>query len=283
MEITEVFKTAEKQLSGTNDELGFKKVSEDGTSVIFAGEKGAYKISFDAKSSIVAFECCNDYSASEPVFETVSRSFFNTEEYNERDAKSLANEIEDEVTSLFKSKKKVNLDKVKMPKAVSRTKAKNGIISYDCDSLANRFGTLYPELKDDIKRNMVTYGEFLPETFFTKIGTAKVLDVIKNGNEAEQKKLFKMLNEVYEDGTNEVQDVIGVTILGAMQNDGEMMAVADKYMSDYMSGPVHEINKLTAKQGSSLMKKLKNPPPYKPKKKKNNFMQNALQAQDLNR
>ena len=49
------------------------------------------------------------------------------------------------------------------------------------------------------------------------------------------------------------------------------MAVADKYMSDYMSGPVHEINKLTAKKGSSLMKKLKNPPAYKPKKKKNNL------------
>ncbi len=31
------------------------------------------------------------------------------------------------------------------------------------------------------------------------------------------------------------------------------------------------------------MKKLKNPPAYKPKKKKNNFMQNALQAQDINR
>lgn len=84
-----------------------------------------------------------------------------------------------------------------------------------------------------------------------------MLDVIKNGNTAEQKKLFKMLNEVYEDGTNEVQDVIGVTILGAMQNDKDMMAVADKYMSEYMSGPVHEINKLTAKNNSKLMKKLK--------------------------
>jgi uncharacterized beta-barrel protein YwiB (DUF1934 family) len=188
-----------------------------------------------------------------------------------------------EISGIFKARKQVNLDKVKMPKAVSRTKAKNGVISYDCDSLANRFGALYPEFKEDIKKNIVKYGEFLPETFFTEIGTPKVIDVIKNGNSADQKKLFKMLNEVYEDGTNEVQDVIGVTILGAMQNDKDMMAVADKYMSDYMSGPVHEINKLTAKKGSSLMKKLKNPPAYKPKKKKNNFMQNALQAQDINR
>ena len=66
-----------------------------------------------------------------------------------------------------------------------------------------------------------------------------------------------------------MQDVIGVTILGAMQNDKDMMAVADKYMSEYMSGPVHEINKLPAKNNSKLRKQLKNPPAYNPKKKKN--------------
>ena len=283
MEISEVFKIAEKQLNQTNTELEFKKVNEDEKSITFAGEKGAYRIAYDMQASTMAFECCYDYEADEPKFETISRSLYDAETYNEKDAKSLGNEINDEISGIFKARKQVNLDKVKMPKAVSRTKAKNGIISYDCDSLANRFGTLYPEYKDEIKKNIVAYGEFLPETFFTEVGTAKVLDVIKNGNTAEQKKLFKMLNEVYEDDTNEVQDVIGVTILGAMQNDKDMMAVADKYMSEYMSGPVHEINKLTAKNNSKLMKKLKNPPAYKPKKKKNNFMQNALQAQDMNR
>lgn len=283
MEISEVFRIAQKQLSQTNEELGFKVESSDDASIIFAGEKGAYKISYNAKDTIVAFECCYDYKKDEPVFETISRSLFDPETYNEKDAKSLANEIEDEITGIFKSKKKVDLDKVKMPKAVSRTKAKNGVISYDTDSLANRFGTLYPEFKNDIKKNIVDYGEFLPETFFTEIGTPKVLDVIKNGDDAERKKLFKMLNEVYEDGTNEVQDIIGVTILGEMKNDKQMMAVADEYMSDYMAPPVHEINKLTAKKNSSLMKKLKNPPAYRPKKKKNNFMQNALQSQDMNR
>lgn len=283
MEIIDVFNIAEKQLAQTNEELNFKKTNSDDGSVIFAGEKGAYKIAYNKENNIVSFECCYDYQADEPKFETISRSLFDPETYNEKDAKSLGNEINDEIAGIFKTRKKVDLDKVKMPKAVSRTKVKNGIISYDCDSLANRFGTLYPEFKDDIKANIVAYGEFLPETFFNEKGTAKVLDVIKNGNAAERKKLFKMLNDVYEDGTNEVQDVIGVTILGAIQNDKDLMAICDEYMSDYMSGPVHEINKLTAKKNSSLMKKLKNPPAYKPKKKKNNFMQNALQAQDINR
>lgn len=282
MEINEVFRIVEKQLDKTNTELGFRKAGEDESCISFSGDKGIYRIVYDAKTSIMAFECAYE-NADDAEFKTLSRSLFDTESYNERDAKSLANEIDDEISSLFKSRKKVDLDKVKMPKAVSRTKAKNGIISYDTDSLANRFGTLYPDMKELIKANIVQYGEFLPETFFIESGAQRVIDVITDGSDSDCKKLFKMLNEVYEDGTNEVQDIIGVTILGEMKNDPKLMETADKYMSDYMSGPVHEINKITAKS-NKLTKKLKTPPPYKPKKKKNNFMQNALsQPQDLNR
>lgn len=281
MEISEVFRLVEKQLGKTNSELGFQKTAENENSITFTGEKGIYRIVYDADAGIMAFECAYE-NIVDAQFNTISRSLFDTETYTERDAKSLANEMEDEILSLFNVKKKVDLDKVKMPKAVSRTKAKNGMISYDKDSLANRFGTLYPDLKNAIKENIVQYGEFLPETFFMQTGTSRVLDVIANGSEAEQKKLFKMLNEVYEDGTNEVQDIIGVTILGEMKNDAKLMAVADKYMSDYMSGPVHEINKIMAKNGK-LTKLLKNPPAYKPKKKKKSFMQDAFQPQDINR
>lgn len=280
MEITEVFRLIEKQLDSTNKELEFKKDKATDESISFSGEKGIYRIVYDSSSSIMAFECAYENSEN-AEFNTISRSLFDAESYDERDAKSLANEINDEITSLFKSRKKVDLDKIKMPKAVSRTKAKNGVVSYDTDSLANRFATLYPDMKDDIRANIAQYGEFLPETFFMEKGSARIIDVIANGSETDVKKLFKMLNEVYEDGTNEVQDIIGVTILGEMKNDAKLMEVADKYMSDYMSGPVHEINKITAKN-NSLTKKLKNPPPYKPKKKRKGFMQNALQSQDLN-
>lgn len=280
MEISEVFRLIEKQLEKTNTELGFSEAGSEESSISFSGDKGIYRIVYDAQTSIMAFECAYDNS-DDAQFNTISRSLFDAETYDERDAKSLANEINDEITSLFNVKKQVNLDKVKMPKAVSRTKAKNGIVSYDTDSLANRFGTLYPDMKDAIKENIAKYGEFLPETFFMEVGTARVMDIIANGSDADCKKLFRMLNEIYEDGINEVQDIIGVTILGEMKNDPKLMETADKYMSDYMSGPVHEINKIT-KKNNSLTKKLKNPPPYKPKKKKNNFMQNALQAQNNN-
>lgn len=281
MELKEVFSALEKNLNDTNNGLGFKKTAQDENSITYSGEKGIYRVTHDAENSILCFECANEDNGDETEFNTISRSLFELDSIEHKDIRSASNELRDELERLYNSRKKVDIDKVKIPKAVSRTKAKNGIISYDTDSLANRFGVLYPEFKEAIKRNISDYGEFLPEDFFMNYGTPKCMEVIKNGTEAERKKLFKMLGEVFEDGTNEVQDVIAVTILGEMKNDPDMMAVADKYMTEYMSGPVHEINKLTKKK-NRFTKKLANPPAYKPKKKKSFSAANALNNMNTN-
>ncbi len=63
-----------------------------------------------------------------------------------------------------------------------------------------------------------------------------------------------------------------------MHNDPKLLAVADEYMSEYMSGPVHEVNKLLKKR-NRYVKKLENPPAYKPKRKKKKRMQSALTQQ----
>lgn len=275
MQLNEAFRIIEKNLGDINAELGFKKAEETENVLSFSGDKGIYRIVFDEETSILAFECAYENAGEKTEYNTTSRSLFELDNIDEKDVRSIANEARDEINHLFNTKKKTDLDKIKMPKAVSRTKAKNGSISYDVDSLANRFGALYPEYKDEIKMNIAKYGEFLPETFFIEHGNEKVLDIIKNGTAAEQKKLFKMLGEIFEDGTNEVQDIIGVTILGEMKNDKDMMAVADKYMTEYMAGPVHEINKLTAKK-NRFTKKLSDPPAYKPKKNKRFSVANAL-------
>ncbi|MFR5875345.1 MAG: hypothetical protein ACLUFN_02520 [Eubacterium sp.] len=275
MELNEAFRLLEKNLTDINSELGFKKSVCDDNNMVFSGDRGTYRINYDSSSNILAFECAYEDKGDETEFNTISRSLFDIAVINEKDVRSSSNEIQDEISRLYNMRKKVNLDKVKMPKAVSKTKAKNGVISYDTDSLANRFGTLYPEFKETIKLNIATYGEFLPETFFTEYGTPKCMEIIRNGSAAEQKKMFRVLGEIYEDGTNEVQDIIGVTILGEMKNDPDMMAVADKYMTEYMAGPVHEINKLTAKK-NRFTKKLANPPAYKPKKKKSFSVANSL-------
>lgn len=275
MELTEAYKIIEKYLTDMNNELGFSKLKKEEDNLAFKGNNGIYRLSYDAEAQILSLECASEDNGDETKFETVSKSLFEASAADERTCRSAANEIADEVRTLFASRKKVDIDKIKMPKGVSRGQAKSGMVSYDVDSLANRFGVMFPDLKDDIKRNIMEYGSFLPETFFAETGTPRVLEIIKNGSSTEQKKLFKMLNEVYEDGTNEVQDIIGVSILGEMKNDPKMMAVADEYMTEYMAGPVHEINKITGKN-NRWTRKLKNPPAYKPKKQKKSRFQSML-------
>lgn len=277
-ELKQAFAEIAKALTDVNNELSFRQMGADDTSMTFSGEKGIYRLVHDSESNILQLEVSYEDNGDKTEYSTISKSLFDLETIDARDIKSTSNELIDELERMFKVRKQVNLDKVKMPKSVSRTKAKNGIVSYDIDSLANRFGTLYPEFKDEIKANVVKYGEFLPEDFFINHGNQKVLDVIQNGTKAEQKKLFKMLGEVFEDGVNDVQDVIAVTILGEMKNDKKMMAVADEYMSEYMAGAVHEVNKITAKK-NRYTKRLNNPPVYKPKKKKTFSVANQLGQQ----
>lgn len=279
MELSEAYRLLDKTISENIKDLSFKRQNpKDEQRLSYKSEKGLFRVVHDGETNIMSIEIAYEDKGEDTAFETISKSLFELSDADERECRSFANEVSDEIRSIFAARKKVDIDKIKMPKAVSRSKAKSGAVSYDVDSLANRFGVLYPDLKDAVKQNISDYGEFLPETFFTEIGTPRVLEVIRNGSEAERKKLFKMLGEVYEDGTNEVQDVIGVTILGAMKNDPALMEVADRYMTDYMSGPVHEINKITAKK-NRLTKRLANPPAYKPKKKKTGILQNALNQQ----
>ena len=95
------------------------------------------------------------------------------------------------------------------------------------------------------------------------------------------KKLFNILNEIYDDGSSEVQDIIAVTILGELNNDTELLATCVDYMNDSMAPVVIAVNKyLASPGGKKARKKMLNPPPYKPKKeKKKGFMASLMEQQ----
>ena len=84
---------------------------------------------YDDKNTILSFDCAYEEGENGTEFNTVSRTLFDINHIDDRDIKSAANEARDEIEQLFNARQQVNLDKVKMPKAVSRGKAKNGIVS----------------------------------------------------------------------------------------------------------------------------------------------------------
>lgn len=275
MAINENFRSVLDGIGQELEKLGFSAyksesgdfiTEQDGkTTARYTGEKGVLAISYeDGKVMLFAGE---DAEMPEETPKKLSVSLLD-ENADSKDVKYVVNELSDTLVSKY-SKKTVSPKKSVQQKAaqtVSKAAVKQGSF-YDPNTLASKLCLVFPELRPYYKDNLAMYGEFLAEKFFDEYGTAKVIGAIKENDPQVMKKLFQVLNEIYEDGTSEVQDVIAVTILGALDNDQILLARCVDYMSATMAPPVIEVNKLLAKS-KKARKLLANPPAYKPKKEK---------------
>ena len=232
----------------------------------FKGEKGRVRFVFNQDKLYQLSGEIDAELSDDSAFTLESTYLFVLEEYGEKDVKSLINEISENMTDAFVVKKK-DAGKMKAPATVSKAAAKSGAMAYDPITLASKLAGMFPELKDEIKININTYGEFLCEDFFVNHANQPIMGVIRGNNPQQMKKLFNILGEVYEDGTNEVQSLIAVTILGEIKNDPTIIQQVMPYLTDTMLEPVLAANKRLAKSKSSQLR-LQNPPKYKPKKQK---------------
>lgn len=213
----------------------------------------------------------------EGSFKKVSVNLLELDDSDEKSLKSLCNEINDSVAESYG--KKAVKTATKAPATVSRAAVRAGM-TYDANTLANKILLVYPELKTAYKENIEKYGEFLSDDFFTEHGNGYILSTIRSGDAQTRKKLFKILVDMYQDGSSETQNLICVTILGEMNNDPDMMAVCRSYIEDdEFYETLKAVNELLASgKGKRLREKLKNPPKYKPEKRKGGLMSNMLDA-----
>jgi hypothetical protein len=277
MQLNEAFAAI---ISGTKDimgENGFAVVNAndpvvtDGehSYVDFAGDKGKIRVDIFGNQAILYYTDVNADEATDDDFKKASANYFNLDEFDQRDLKSLCNEFNDTVESKFGSSKASAQGGSKKPATVSKAAVKSGAQFYDPNTLASRISAIYPELKPYYQENYDKYGELLAEEFFENYGAAPIINTIRYGSDSEMKKVFKALNECFEDGTSDVQGVIAVTILGKMNNEERLISRAKEYMCDETNELVVLINQyLASGKGEKIKEKLKNPPPYKPKKQK---------------
>lgn len=235
--------------------------------ILYQGGKGFIKISMsDKKAFFMTAPPVNE--GEEPQFKSVSVSQFDESTADDSDLKYIINEYNDCIEDSFVFSISKGISDVKLPPPVSKAAAKNGSSFYDPNTLANRYTVMFPELRDEFKKNIDTYGQFLPDDFFTKFGYAAI-DVIKKNEKQQMKKLFNMFNDIYLDGTNETQSLIVVTILGQLENDTELLANCVDYMDPELASAVINVNKyLASRGGKNARYLLVSPPRYKPPKKK---------------
>lgn len=285
MEISVAISAIIKGVESTMNNNGFAVIVPQGTekgalpvtekngcmTILYGGKKGTAKIElFEGKISLFC-SAAESGSAVDEDFKKVTTTLFDLEKVDERDIRYVVNEINDCINDTYGKKEKAK----KLPQPVSKSAAKSGASYYDLVTLGSRFVQIYPELKDAYKQNIEKYGEFLADEFFTKLGNEKFRETVKRNDPQQMKKLFNMLNEVYNDGTNQVQSVIVVTILGSLYDDENLLANCVDYM-DEMTLFVIETNKIL-KKSSSTRSKLEHPPLYKPKRKKTGgFLANQM-------
>ncbi len=288
LQINDVMAVVYKGIAAKIGEYGFAPVFPEGVKVNevplkerdggacfidYAGSKGKLRLLY---SEGKIFLLLGDENASEDddkAFSKLSTSLMLLDEYDDRDVKSVTNEILDTLDDNF-GVKELALKNNKLPATVSKAAVKGGVMSYDPATLAARIVMIYPELKADLKENYAAYGEFLPEDFFVNHANAYIMETIRQNEPKAMRRLFNQFTDIFENGTNEVQNLIAVTILGSIRNDPAIMKEIIPYLSDSMVEPVIEVNKLLEKS-KSARDRLENPPKYKPKKKKN-FAAKAL-------
>ena len=208
-------------------------------------------------------------------FVKVESNLLDLETYEDRDIKSLSNEICETVGSSYGKKARQAVKKA--PQTISKSAAKNGT-EYDANTLASRISTLYPELKDAYKENFQTYDEFLGEDFFVNHANKYIMQTIRSYDSQTMKKLFKILSDIYENGSSDVQDLVVVTILGEINNDQELLKKCrEEITDDDFYDTLVAVNKyLASSAGKKAKERMKNPPAYKPPKKKTGGMMNSL-------
>ncbi len=267
---TDNIKNVLDSLESTLSSLGFEKSSdlsagENDVSAVYSGEKGAIKFKYENEIvSVFSADTEEDLDSAKKLVASLL-----PEKGDEKDVKYVVNELTDSLNDRFGKKAAVKKTAAKKAQqTVSKNAVKNGS-SYDPNTLASKLCLVFPELREPYRQNIEDYGEFMGEKFFTEYGTEKVINAIKQNNPQTMKRLFQILNDIYENGTNDTQSLIAVTILGELNNDKILLARCVDYMSETMAPPVIEVNRfLSTPAGKRAKKKLLDPPAYKPKKKK---------------
>ncbi len=288
LEINDVMSSVYKGIAVKTGEFGFAPAFPEGVKVNelplrtrdggacfidYAGSKGKLRLLYSEGKIFLLLGDENASDTDDKSFSKLSTSLMLLDEYDERDVRSVTNEIIETLDDNF-GVKELAAKTNKLPATVSKAAVKGGSMSYDPATLAARIVMIYPELKNALKENYAAYGELLPEDFFLNHANACIMQTIRQNDPKAMRRLFNQLSDIFENGTNEVQNLIAVTILGSIRNDPAIMTEIIPYLSDSMVEPVIEVNKYLEKS-KSARDRLENPPKYKPKKKKS-FVSKAL-------
>ena len=120
----------------------------------FSGDNKALRIEhYDNK---IALLWAQKEGANETDFAKIAHSLLDVETADDKDIKFISDEYAELIEESFGKNGTADKKKVKLPTPVSKAAAKSGEACYDANTFANRLSVIYPELRDEYRKNIET-------------------------------------------------------------------------------------------------------------------------------
>ncbi|WP_099205211.1 DUF7674 family protein [Scatolibacter rhodanostii] len=183
---------------------------EKGKAVIFVTEDVAYSLLYNQKGKQFFLRSTSLNADKKPGdWRNLSTWLFDEADGTRADIESIANDFLEVVSG----PKRVELVQQKKKK----TKDDRSI---DPLFFINRLANIFPELKEDIRNERITYGQIRFATF-AKEKVAPLCDafVIKYNGSSLFDKLCDLFSDMYENGDMDVRSILTISILNAVSNE----------------------------------------------------------------
>ncbi|MDO4419056.1 MAG: hypothetical protein Q4B92_01690 [Ruminococcus sp.] len=174
---------------------------------LFTNETVAYSvIYYKDKMLCVLRSCTMTDEGPDNEWKTMATWMFNPETDTEKEADSIGNDFVEAVNSASAVKR------------VKQTKKKKSSDDGNADPLflAKRFMVLFPELKEEIKKEQETKEEFRGVYFTRTFIVPKVNELLIRGVKSEINKLSQILSTQYQNGDMDTRSIITIVILNSV-------------------------------------------------------------------
>lgn len=201
-----------------------QKVESSNTNEIvslFTSETVAYSVVYyNDKMLCVLRSCTMTDEGPDNEWKTMATWMFNPETDTEKEADSIGNDFVEAVTSASAVKR------------AKQTKRKKNSDDGNADPLflAKRFMVLFPELKDEIKKEQETKEVFRGVYFTRTFIVPRVNELLARGVKSEINKLSQILSTQYQNGDMDTRSIITIIILNSV--DEKYKEKLEEKMSD---------------------------------------------------
>lgn len=186
---------------------GFKREKSENTEY-FTGEKFAVMVDYNEGTQCIELKSAQ-LSDSDTADFAVMSSWLLTDESDDNDKKSIANDFEDSLSELIgiKTSTVSNRNTIAMP--TKQAKAE----TIDISIMVARFLDMYPAYKDAYKENVAKYDEFLYDKFFSDFAVSEFTRSLQENNKKHIIKTLDWLSECYIKGEDMVVTTVMYTVI----------------------------------------------------------------------